>query len=71
MQTADKHVHGVADNKKKNSKLAKNPINPPHPRDLTLVLITLHVVFRMDYTEYRQDELLGTAEQQCVSDGAR
>jgi hypothetical protein len=66
----DRHVYCGADTKKKNSELAKNPIEPPYPSDLTPVLITILVVFGTDCTEYRQDELLGTAEQQYVSDVA-
>jgi len=58
------------DKKNKNPELAKNPINNPCPGDLTPVLITTHVVFGTDCTEYRQDELLGIAEQQCVGDVA-
>jgi len=57
-----------ADKKNRNPELANNPIKPPHPGELTPVLITIHVVFGTDCTENRQDELLGIAEQQCVSD---
>ena len=66
----DRHVYCGADKKKKTSELAKNATKTPYPGDLTPVLITIHVVFGTDCTEYRQDELLGTAEQQCVSDVA-
>jgi hypothetical protein len=50
-------VYCGANKKKENPELAKNPIKPPYPGEMTPVPITIHVVFGTDCTEHRQDEL--------------
>jgi len=57
----DRRVCCRSDKIKTNPELAKDQINIPCPGDMTPVLITIHVVFGTDCTEYIQK---GTAEQQ-------